>query len=216
MVFAAVLGALIGFVSAVPVAGPVSALIFSYGMRGKYSKGRWIAFGAGMAEAFYTALAFWGFTHFLFDLTFIFAASKFIAGVILIALGIYFFRSKKMRALHVPANKSDSYRRNSILVGAGMSFVNPTLIATWTATITTLYGLHPFEFTTLNSAAFSIGVWFGIVAWFTLMLKWMERHRNKIEPKTIDRLLKIIGIFLVGLAIWLMLKSYETTVQVSQ
>ncbi|MBS1960435.1 MAG: LysE family transporter [Bdellovibrionales bacterium] len=209
MLFAGILGAVFGFISAVPVAGPISALIFSYGMRGKYSKGRWIAVGAGFAEACYTGLAFWGFTHFLHDLTVVFAAAKFIAGVLLIILGVYFFRSKKMRALQVRSSKSNSDRRNSVLVGAGMSFVNPTLIATWTATITTMYGLQPFKFTTVNNTFFSLGVWAGIVAWFTLMLKWMEKHRNAIEPKVLDRALKVIGVFLILLAIWLMFKSYE-------
>src|SRR5690606_30970064 len=95
MLTAFILGSLIGFVSAVPVAGPVSAIIFSYGMRGRNLQGSSVALGAGLGEGVYTALAFWGFTQLFLGHPTLLNASQFVAASVLLVLGIYFYRSQR-------------------------------------------------------------------------------------------------------------------------
>lgn len=205
MIFAFVLGVVFGFISAVPVAGPVSAVVFSRGMRGKYGQGRWIAYGAAIVEGAYTFLAFWGFKNFLADLSFIFVASNIVAALILACLGLYFFGAKKLRN-PVTAEEAEVQGEKAFFVGAGMSLVNPTLIATWTAAVTTLYSTNLFEFTDLNGMLFSTGVAFGIAFWFALMLRLMEKNLNRLNPRVLDVGLKCVGVSLGFLSLMMIFR----------
>ena len=206
MVIALILGAVFGFVSAVPVAGPISAIILSRGMRGKFAEGRWTAWGAGLIEGAYAFLAFWGFSHFLAHLDSVVKISDSVAAVILAVLGVYFFRSKKMRK---PANESETKDPNeekAFLLGAGMSAINPSLIASWTIVATTVSSMSLFDFSILNSGLFSAGVCIGIIVWFTLLLKLMEKNRDRFNQNFLDKGLKAIGILLGGLSLWMIYK----------
>ena len=208
MILALILGAFLGFVSAVPVAGPVSAVIFSRGVAGKYSQGRWISVGAGMIEGAYAFVAFWGFSHFLKNLSIIVWISNLVAAILLFFLGIYFYRSKKMRQPHTSPKKSNEQK--AVLMGAGMAVANPSLIASWTITATTIYSMKLFPYSTLNAGLFAGGVYVGIVCWFVIMMKIMETHRNNLDPRLLDRGLKGIAYLLWAISIYL---SYKLLTQ---
>ncbi|MBC7691147.1 MAG: LysE family transporter [Methylotenera sp.] len=215
MVNALFFGALFGFVSAVPIAGPASALIFNHAMEGKYRAGRLVALGAALAEGGYTLLAFWGFNALISRFRYITPASSALAAVILAVLGSHFFRSEKLRK---PADARSSGEgtaelgedavvfvsgRRSFFLGVAVIAINPTLIATWTAGITTLYSMNLFEFSRQNSVAFSAGVCLGIFSWFSLLLKLMARFRNHLKEEVLDIGLKTIGLGMIGLSVWI-------------
>jgi threonine/homoserine/homoserine lactone efflux protein len=206
MLIALILGAFLGFISAIPVAGPVSAIIFSRGMAGKFAEGRWVAAGAGLVEGIYAFVAFWGFTHFLADLSWMTAASNGLAAVILAGLAVYFFRSKKMRKPSPESRHASASGPRGLLVGAGVSAINPSLIASWTIVITSLSSMKFFEFTLLNAVFFSGGICGGIIIWFALLLALMAKHRNNLNPKFLDRGLKAIGLFLGALSLGMIYK----------
>jgi threonine/homoserine/homoserine lactone efflux protein len=211
MISAFFLGGFLSFVSAIPVAGPVSALIVSDGFRGRFAKARWIAVGAGLAEGFYTLLAIWGFHTFLSQYAWIGTASKWAAGLILVFLGLYFFKSKKLREVQAPLSPSQhtstTAKSGAFVTGLLVSLINPTLIATWTTTITLIHGLQWIEFNRSGSMGFALGVWFGIVAWFSLFLRWMKVQKQKLSPTHLDRTLQITGTVLLGLGAWLCLRA---------
>jgi threonine/homoserine/homoserine lactone efflux protein len=207
MLIASLLGAIFGFISAIPVAGPISAIIFSQGMQGKYSQARGIALGAALAEAIYAFIALWSFTHFLSHLSSMFEISNCVAAVILMALGIYFFRSKKMRKPIEPhATKRKPRTERSFLIGAGVSAANPSLIATWTASTTTIYSMKLFPFTELNSVFFATGVGAGIFLWFCVLLALISKYRERLNYGVIDKVLKGIGILLIGLSLYMVFR----------
>ena len=58
-------GLLFGFVAAMPMAGPIWALVFERALRGRMREGLYVAIGGAVAEAVYAALAFWGFAALL-------------------------------------------------------------------------------------------------------------------------------------------------------
>ncbi|MBC7396539.1 MAG: LysE family transporter [Bdellovibrionales bacterium] len=205
MLTALFLGTGLAFISAAPVAGPVSAMIFTLGMKGKQAKGRWVALGAGVVEGAYAFLALWGFTAFMQKLSYIEVLSKILAALILGALGFHFFRSKKMRKPAALSNQADEYHNapKAFAIGAGLSAVNISLIATWTAAITTLYSMNLFQFSKLNSLLFSLGVTVGIYVWFSVMLSILVKHRSQLKPGMLDKGLKGMGIFLLGLCVWI-------------
>ena len=65
MLTAALLGFALGFVFSMPVAGPVSLLVFGRGLQGRGRSGVSLALGSSIAESMYAYLAFWGFSALL-------------------------------------------------------------------------------------------------------------------------------------------------------
>lgn len=206
MFMAILLGTVFGFLSAVPIAGPIAAFVFSQGMKGRYAQARWIALGASLVEGAYTFLAFWGFNQLLTRFAFIFIVSNAVAAVILAGLGVYFLRSKKMRVPVPLLNKTEEVKRSSraFLIGVGISAINPSLIATWAATVTTLYSMNLFEFSNRNAAFFSIGVIVGIFTWFNLSLQIIAKHRDRFKVSMLDLMLKIVGWSLLAVSVWML------------
>jgi threonine/homoserine/homoserine lactone efflux protein len=196
-----VIGSIIGFVSAIPVAGPISAVILSYGLKGLYTEGRRIALGASLVESAYAFFAFWGFGTFLADSKLIFTLSKSFTAILLAILGVYFFVSKKIREPNPVLSTAESaHPRGAFFIGAAMTLINPTLIATWTVVATALYSATLFPFTLENFALFSIGLSIGIFVWFTLMLKLIKKNRTNLSPRLLDRTLKAFGTLLFAIS----------------
>jgi len=208
MTLAFLLGSALGFFGAVPVAGPVSALVLQFGIKHQYRKGRILAVGAGLAEAIYTFLAFLGFTILIRSIPHLERISSFLAGAIVLGLGIYFLFAKASKwVADPPAKHLKGGGKHAFLIGYGISIMNPTLIATWTTVISTLHGLKAFEQTRTNAAAFSLGVWLGIVLWFTLMLELLRKNRHRFETRWLKLLLSLMGILLVMTGLATLLKA---------
>jgi threonine/homoserine/homoserine lactone efflux protein len=89
---AALVGVIAAFVASMPVAGPVAALVVRHALHGEARAALLLAASAGIAEAAYAWLALWGFSTFLSDYPWVVPASKIVAGVILVVLGIVFTR----------------------------------------------------------------------------------------------------------------------------
>ena len=178
-------------------------------MNGRFAEARRIAFGAALIEGGYALLAFWGMNRLLREYPLISTTASAVAASILIALSIYFFCSKKMREPTSPSPRVKTQSSRSFLVGAGLSAVNPTLIATWAATVATLYSLELFKFSHENAILFSAGVCLGITTWFFVLIKIIERHRVRFSAKIVDRILKGIGIALFGLGLWMGVRLFR-------
>ena len=198
------LGTLLGFFGAIPVAGPISALVLRAGLRKQAHRGRAVALGAALAESVYVLLAFLGFSLFLNSVPWILAWSRTLASVLLIGLGLYFLFSKSAREMHTDAPLPDQAKgkKRAFSVGFGVSILNPTLMATWTTAITSLYSYHFFSYSVLNAVLFSLGVSVGIVLWFSLMLHLIHRNHDRLNPVWIRRMLAGIGILLLSLGVW--------------
>ncbi len=211
MFFATFSGFGFGLITAIPIAGPISALVFSQAMRGKYSQARWIALGASLVEAVYAFLAFWGFARLVNEFAWLILASKIFAAVLLCGLGVYFFRSKKMRRPEVqdaqsPKMPPAARRLSAFLMGAGVCAANPSLLATWGATIAALYSMKWFSLTDANAAGFSAGIAGGIFVWFVLFVGLIRKHRGRISGRLMDRILKAIGVTLLALGGWVLIR----------
>jgi threonine/homoserine/homoserine lactone efflux protein len=194
------IGFLFGFFGAIPVAGPISALVLRCGLKKQYPRGRSLAMGAGLAEAIYVLLAFFGFNMLLKSAPWLESTSQWLACILLIGLGIYFIISRKTDWIAAPQSKRDQ-KGSGFLIGFGISIANPTLIATWTTVITSLHGMRLFDFSTLASLSFSMGVWTGITGWFVLMLWVLKKNHEKLQNQWIQSTMLFTGSFLILLGI---------------
>jgi threonine/homoserine/homoserine lactone efflux protein len=202
MIIPFLMGAGLAFLGAIPVAGPVSALVLKLGLKRHSVQGWLFACGAALAESVYVLLAFFGFSVFLKSIPLFESGSRFLAGLILIALGLYFAFSKSASRIGQPDQQKKMGKRSAFFMGFMVSIVNPTLIASWTAIITSLYGYHVFQFSKSNAVAFSIGVPIGISSWFAVMLSIIHFNHHRFREEWIRRLIKTMGLILLSIGIY--------------
>jgi len=206
MLFAALLGFAFGWLGSVPVAGPIAALVVTRGIQGRFRAGVFIALGGALAEAVYAFLAFWGFSTFLTQYPIIVPLSRAAAAVVLMALGIVFLRTKEASESEVPPADSAF---GSFMLGASICALNPTLIATWTAVVTTLYSTSLIDFHGAQAVPFGLGALAGIAGWFLTLLWIIHRYRERFSPATLAKTVRVIGGALILLALWFVFRFVQ-------
>ena len=200
VVAAVVVGVVLGFVGSMPVAGPIALLVLGRGLENRSRNGLSLAFGAAIAESVYAYLAFWGFGAVLASYPWIEKVSRFGAAFALVALGVHFYRRRHRAAAHdAPPSKSGNKR--NFLLGFAITALNPTLIATWTFTVTTVYSFGLLSFEAQKALPFSLGAFSGIVGWFATLLYLLKRFRKVVTPTALQRTLNSVGIVLILLGL---------------
>lgn len=199
MLFAALTGFVFGFVGSMPIAGPIAILVFGRGIEDRTRSGLYLAAGAAIAESAYAYLAFWGFSAFLARYAFIEPVSRAAAAIILTGLGLHLARKRTDPDAPAPAPDSSVGNKRSFMLGFTITALNPTLIATWTAAVTTVYSLHIVEFDSGGALPFSIGACAGITSWFAILLSLLHRFRARFSAASLARTLRVMGYLLIGL-----------------
>lgn len=159
-----------------------------------------LAFGAAIAESIYAYLAFWGFGAVLASYPWIEKVARFGAAIALIALGVHFYKRRHQAAAPSPPATNSGNKRNFFL-GFMITVLNPTLIATWTFTVTTVYSLGLLTFEAEKALPFSLGAFSGIVGWFATLLYLLKRFRKSVTQTGLQRALKLVGVVLIVVGI---------------
>jgi threonine/homoserine/homoserine lactone efflux protein len=200
MLIAALLGFCFGYIGSMPVAGPIAVLVFGRGLEDRARNGLFLASGAAIAESVYAYLAFWGFSAFLVSYPWIEPVSRVAAAIILTSLGVHFYRKQPVpEGVEKPVPKAGNKR--SFFLGFTITALNPTLIATWTAAVTTVFSLGIVSFESAQALPFSLGALTGIVGWFATLLYLLDRFRTRFSRETLDKLVHVMGILLIVLGI---------------
>jgi len=197
---AAVVGLLFGFFGSIPVAGPISALVLHRGLERRYTSATFIGLGGALVEGGYAFLSFWSFSSFLARHAWIEPVSRGLAAAILFGLGVSFFRYKTKEDKE-PDKKGDAPWQ-SFLFGASITAINPTLIATWSGIAVTLFSTGYIEMKPIEALPFAGGAAVGIGSWFTLFVAILRRYGDRFRPSTLERVVRSIGLALMGLAVW--------------
>ncbi|MDD9970342.1 MAG: LysE family transporter [Myxococcales bacterium] len=209
-----IIGFLFGFVGSMPVAGPIALLVFSRGLEGKSRAGLHIAIGAAIAEAIYAYLAFWGFSELLESNPWVGVASRVGGAGILVALGTWFLlRRPKPTSEPKPRVARRKGVKRNVALGFVITGLNPALIATWGAAVTTLYSVMPVEFNADHALPFSLGACAGIASWFSLLLVLLARFRNRFRADTLNRASRAAGILILCAGIALAARAAFTLLE---
>lgn len=203
MYFALLVGFLFGFVGSIPVAGPISALVLKKSLTGNHKSAAMVGLGGAIAEAIYASVALWGFSTVLDRYPIIDPISRGVAAVILVVLGVTFVRYKDVRenGAEDKKTKASSTPFGSFVVGFTITLLNPTLIATWTASAATLTG-SGVVFDSSHAPLFGLGSFVGIAGWFTLFVFLLRKFGKRFSSTTLSRVVRGIGVLLFGVAIW--------------
>jgi threonine/homoserine/homoserine lactone efflux protein len=202
VLIAVVLGFALGFVFSMPVAGPVSLLVFGRGLQGRGRSGVSLALGSSIAESMYAYLAFWGFSALLASYAWIEPLSRALTCVLLTALGVRFARMHTAAPSEAPTITRELGIKRSFFLGLTITALNPTLIATWSAVAA---GVHSFELIALgaqHALVFAVGVGCGSAVWFAVLLWLLRRYKQRFPAATLDRTLRYMGLFAVALGLF--------------
>ena len=206
MIAAALLGFVFGFVGSMPVAGPISILVFGRGLQDRARSGVYIAVGSAIAESVYAYLAFWGFSALLARYAWIELLSRGLAAVLLTVLGIHFVRRSPPPPTADHAPYKDVGNKRSFALGFTITALNPTLMATWGAAVTTLHSFDLVAFGPGRALPFSIGVCCGISGWFAVLLSLLGRYRARFDRGTVERLVRAMGVLLLLLGLFFVVR----------
>jgi threonine/homoserine/homoserine lactone efflux protein len=203
--FGAVLvGFVFGFFGSMPVAGPASALVLSRGLMGRFRSGVMIGLGCSVAEGVYAFGAYWGFATFLTAYPVIEGLSHVVAACILLALGVTFARYRSAKAAASVPTAESTWKSASL--GFSVTILNPALLATWTASATTLHSAG-VDIEREAAWAFGVGVTVGIAAWFSLLIGLLERYRERFREEILNRVIRTIGVLIFGLGLFFVYKA---------
>jgi threonine/homoserine/homoserine lactone efflux protein len=200
MLIALLIGFVFGFIGSMPVAGPIAILVFGRGLQNRPRSGVYLAAGSAVAESVYAYLAFWGFSALLSQYPWIEHVSRALAAVILTALGLRFAFARPQGESE-PEQPLPSGNKRSFLLGITITTLNPTLMVTWGMAVTALHSFDLVSFDANRALPFSIGVWLGICAWFTVLLLLLARFKHRFQRSTLERMVRVMGgvLTLLGL-----------------
>jgi threonine/homoserine/homoserine lactone efflux protein len=199
---ALLVGATMGFVGSMPIAGPVAVLVLERALVRRGREGLGVALGAAAGESVYAFLACWGVGAFLDAYPSVVPASRLVGAAILIVLGFYLAAYRRPRRPRpAAASALAGQKRRGFLVGASLTLLNPTIIASWTVVVTTAHGAGVLRAGLLDAAAFAVGVGIGIVAWFAVLLRLINHFERRLRPESTERLLQVTGWLVVALGV---------------
>jgi len=206
MALAFLMGLFLGFVGSVPVAGPTSVIVLKNAFEQGNREGLDIAAGAGLAEAFYAFLAFWGLTAALVQFPGLVGVARIAGGVLITIVGVYLVVRRSSPEERRRAREDDHSGRRW-LRGFASAIFNPTLLVTWTTVVTALHATSLLRMHALDAIPFAIGVGAGIMGWFFLVVKLVERFRDRMRPETLDRVVRAMGWALIGIGAVIMSRA---------
>lgn len=207
MLTAVLVGFALGFLGSMPVAGPIAALVFARGAEGRFRSGGFITVGAALGESLYVFGVFYGFSEVLTRYAWIVPVSRAAAAVILTVLGIVFVRGQQSASEARDPGADRAWP--SFLLGFTLTALNPTLLATWTAAVTTLYSAQVLTFSAVNALPFAVGACAGIAGWFFTLLWLIRRFRQRLTMKTLGRVVQVVGVVLLLLGAWFLVRFVQ-------
>lgn len=199
MLIAILIGFAFGFIGSAPIAGPIAVLVFGRSLDARYRSALLVGMGGALAESIYALLAFWGFAELLAEHVWIEPVSRAAGALILLGLGVSFLWRKPSPD---KPEAAESAGAGSFFTGLTISALNPTLIATWTGAVATLRGTGAVSVEGALAVPFGVAAGLGIACWYVVLVSLVRRYRARFRKETLDRVLRVFGVFVVGVGVW--------------
>jgi threonine/homoserine/homoserine lactone efflux protein len=206
---ALIIGLSLGFFGSMPIAGPTAVILVSKGLENRRRAGIYIAAGAAAAESVYVFMAFWGLTSVLGRFPMLLPATRLVGSTLLIGIGAHFvLRKEKAREPSIRGPEQAGLR--NIAFGASLTALNPSLLVTWTAAVSVAHATGLLTVRTSGAVPFALGSAIGIVGWFAILLWLLSHFGDRIQPRSIDRLIRWMGGLLMGVGVLLLVRGIES------
>lgn len=199
LLLALLLGLLLSFFGSLPMTGPLALLVLDRAVTRQRASAFWIAGAGAMVEGVIAGAVGTLLPLVLRHSTTIVLVARVAGALVILIVGM----SLLLRPQLVAQLRTDQ-KRQSLMAGVLATALNPTLLATWTVTVTALNANGLLDGGLAAGSAFAVGVTAGVIAWCGLLL-WVSRAGW--TDKLVNSRAKLgrgIGGFLVlvGLAIF--------------
>ena len=201
---------IIGFVASTIAVGPAMFLAFRNALLGKYKRSVSLLLGASVMEAIYCSFALTIVGAIFFHSRKIQIFSKTLTIIIFLTIGIFLLRTDPRRELTLDIEKlSRKERVKSFLTGFILVALNPTIILTWSAAVTALIyfdiiSIHRF----FDALFFTLSATAGNISGGLTMIFLVKFFKMKFSFRFVKIVLRLIGILLIGLSIYFLLRLF--------
>lgn len=204
MLVAFALGFGLAFVGSVPMTGPLALLVLDRMIAGQRRSALWIAFAGALVEGAIAAGVATFLPLVLANSTSIVTLARTSGAVVIFAVGL----TLVLRPRVLESIKTER-KRQSFLAGFLTTVLNPTLLATWTVTVTALHDSGLIAGGNPSGLVFGFGVSVGALSWFALILllsrgRWPARlmnHRVALG-RSVGAILTLLGAALFVRAVF--------------
>jgi threonine/homoserine/homoserine lactone efflux protein len=198
---------LIGMLTGIPI-GPVNVAVIDAAFRHTMGRAFAVGFGGAVADGLYAAAGILGVGPWLSTHASVSAGLYVVSGFALLIYGVLTARTQPVPAATVEMPRSQTPGNeiwSGFRLGMLLILLNPAALLTWVVII----GKHLADATRAEGLGAAVGVFFGSLAWFTLVA-WLT-HRGKFMmgdkavwiPRVVGVLLIGYGLYSLGKGCWL-------------
>jgi threonine/homoserine/homoserine lactone efflux protein len=204
MISSLLVGMVMSFLGSMIPTGPIALIVLKRGLRNQNIGALSLASGAAVAEAGYALLAYLGITIALSHYRLQNFILQLLAGGILIVFAIVCLCDGHS---HPSKKPSREYPGANFLLGLSIAGLNPTFLVTWTGMVAIARGMNLIS--DLHTApAFALGVFFGPILWFWIVIRVLNHHAGRLSPETLVKVEKALPIVLLILAGIMLAKAF--------
>lgn len=191
----------IAFIGSMPMSGPVAVLIMTRALQRERRAALLLALGGAVVEAAYAFAVAAFLPHLVGKTRAVVLGSLGLGSLIVMALGTL------LLVRPAAASKAaDTSPRRGVLRGALSTLLNPTLVATWTVAVSTLYANEWLSPRLMAALVFALGVALGSLAWFAIAVTVIATWHRRVTPALQARVLRGMGALLVVSGVFLGLR----------
>jgi threonine/homoserine/homoserine lactone efflux protein len=190
-----ILGAyIIGFLAAIPPAGPVAAAIAEQSAAGNHRRAFYVGLGASIVESVY-AYAAAGFLSLVSrHLEEIKWTARVVASVLLPTLGVRFLLARERPRDHASA------RGGGFWLGVTAA-INPMPLVMWT-TVATLFASRGLPVRGSAAALFGLAAAGGVFTWNTILVEILQRSKGVLPQARLKKIVRVLGLLLIAAGLW--------------
>ncbi len=194
-----------GFVGSMPVAGPVAVLVLRAAFRGRSEAALQIAAGCAVAEGTYGAFAFVGVAALAQRYAWFGTLAGFGGALVLVLVGsVLVFKRQPLDAAPPQRPSLIPAAAGQWLLGFSATALNPTIVASWTAVVTSWHGMGLVHNAAGSDAVVvGVGIAAGVVLWFYVLTRLVARYRAYVTERTLQRVVQALGAAMVVGGIWM-------------
>ncbi|MFN7147653.1 MAG: LysE family transporter, partial [Myxococcota bacterium] len=211
MLALALIGGLLAFVASLPVTGPGAVLIADAAMRGRPSRGVGLAVGMAIAEAGYATFALLGAAALLEGNPDVEAGAHAIAGLLLLAVGIWLWRRTPAPAEAAPERDAGGLLLGAgrgVLVGFSVVAPNPTLLLSWGTVAAALVAGGYAQNGVAEALVFGLGVAVGAVLSGIALTTFFSRLRARAGAQATRAFNRAAGLLLLVLGAVALVRAF--------
>lgn len=211
MIIALLVGFIVGFLICIPV-GPINMWAVSTQLKHNFKSAFSIALGASTMDFVYFMVILSGLSLFNFTPKTIHLL-KIVGVVVLFSFGLKEILTKKVSFTISEEEKKKAPKAHSyFLLGVLIYTSNPTLIASMTGVASVIKSWKLFDENLTNHIMLSMGLSFGTMAWFYLLLKIVNKNKHKIPERFFVRFSKACGIFILAFSLYMAFNVYKEVI----